>query len=253
MKKIIFLGCLSIPILVVMLAVYLGISLVQSKQPVTFFNGMAKLTEKLGGSSAEGRIMQAILETKCQQYGQAEPILKSLLPLNLSPMDRAYLQTELADIDMHRGRYSAALEHLNMAEASSNALIGIYSLRGEALLKSGEPARSLAAFEKALAINRDYEPALFYKAEALELLGRLDEAAPLIVHALKAERERTASDDDNGDDFFLLGLIEQKVENRREATAAFEVARRLGYTYAAPYANTPPSTVPASMRKNGKV
>jgi tetratricopeptide (TPR) repeat protein len=66
-----------------------------------------------------------------------------------------------------RGRYDAALRQLEGAKSSGAAPADVENLRGLALLLSGDPAKALASFDRALTLKPELQEARFNRALTL--------------------------------------------------------------------------------------
>ena len=148
----------------------------------------------------------------------AEALVAIDEPLQAAPAHAPAL-AEKGSILHALGRYDAALTAFDQALETEES---VFALNGVGLveLDTGLPKAALAAFDRALALAPNDFDALFYRTQALEALGRFDEAldgyravldkrpsfAPAINNIGKIKRE--------------MGLIDEAIAALRKATAA---------------------------------
>jgi len=95
-----------------------------------------------------------------------------------------------------------------------------YSELGFALRKLGKYSDSLAAYDKSLAIQPGFSPALEYRAEAYLGLNRIDEAKEAYAILFAGDRPRAD---------VLFKAMEKWVEERRAAPGSIDAAQLEGF------------------------
>jgi tetratricopeptide (TPR) repeat protein len=126
------------------------------------------------------------------------------------PQKAAKLQARIA-----KGLENAAAD-LERAVKNDPQLFQAYSELGFTLRKMGKFPESLAAYDKALAIQSDYTPALEYRAEAYLGLNRIDEARKTYTDLFSADRPRADA---------LLIAMKSFVAARRADAAGLDAAQ----------------------------
>ena len=90
-----------------------------------------------------------------------------------TPRDSQYAEAERA---VKRGDYPAAIRLLEGVVANDQRNADAYNLLAYSIRKSGDPAKSVPIYEKALAIDPKHKGAHEYIGEAYLALGDLDKA-----------------------------------------------------------------------------
>jgi tetratricopeptide (TPR) repeat protein len=90
-----------------------------------------------------------------------------------TPRDSQYAEAERA---VKRGDYPAAIRLLEGVVAKDQRNADAYNLLAYSIRKSGDPAKSIPIYEKALAIDPKHKGAHEYIGEAYLALGDLDKA-----------------------------------------------------------------------------
>jgi len=90
-----------------------------------------------------------------------------------TPRDSPYAEAERA---VKRGDYPAAIRLLEGVVAKDQSNADAYNLLAYSIRKSGDPAKSIPIYEKALAIDPKHKGAHEYIGEAYLALGDLDKA-----------------------------------------------------------------------------
>ncbi|MEA2063618.1 MAG: sulfatase-like hydrolase/transferase [Gemmatimonadota bacterium] len=138
----------------------------------------------------------------------------------------------LAEIELIRGRFSAALALALRAAAAEPPSAKSFFLAGMASLEQGDPASAAGHLDHCLALDEDYGPALF-------VTGRLIAATGSHVKALRALEAAAAIIPDNPDVLTELGVcltrlghLERAIETLAQAAglqnATWESAYNLG-------------------------
>jgi tetratricopeptide (TPR) repeat protein len=122
----------------------------------------------------------------------------------------AKLQAKIA-----KGLENAAAD-FERAVKSDPSLYQAYSELGFTLRKMGKFDESLAAYDKSLALNPNYAPALEYRAEAYLGLNRIDDARKTYMGLFAADRPRADA---------LLIAMKGFVASRRAAPAGVDAAQ----------------------------
>jgi len=91
----------------------------------------------------------------------------------VAPRDSQYAEAERA---VKRGDYTAAIRLLEGVVAKDQKNADAYNLLAYSIRKSGDPAKSIPIYEKALAIDPKHKGAHEYIGEAYLALGDLDKA-----------------------------------------------------------------------------
>ncbi|MEA2238776.1 MAG: hypothetical protein QOC81_3500 [Thermoanaerobaculia bacterium] len=122
----------------------------------------------------------------------------------------AKLQAKIA-----KGLENAAAD-FERAVKNDPSLYQAYSELGFTLRKMGKFDESLAAYDKSLALNPDYTPALEYRAEAYLGLNRIEDARKTYTGLFAADRPRADA---------LLIAMKGFVASRRAAPAGVDAAQ----------------------------
>jgi len=142
----------------------------------------------------------------------------------------------------------ACVEEMSIAYTNSNKDSGIgtmyafalimpkmamdLTVLGEAYLKNGDLDKAGKALDEALAINPKIPSALYYKAVYCEKTGNAALAAKDFQDAYTYEKQRL---EDNGEDYYLMFLICQKLDRNDEAETYKAEAAKLLFTFDAPW------------------
>jgi tetratricopeptide (TPR) repeat protein len=211
-----------------------SLALKMDKQPANAIK-VAKTIAKLHPDNAALQVQVATLEMTVQQYSDALAILEDLqakAPENLDPKQRSVLLFMLGDCYFYSGNYAKATEVLNEAISLTPRMVTANALVGEVYLKIGNIDLASTNLDEALAANPRYPSALFYKGICLEKSGKADLAQEYYLKAYQNQKPRL---DDNGEDYFLMSLICQKIGKPDEASQNKDQAAKLLYTYEAPW------------------
>jgi len=119
----------------------------------------------------------------------------------------ARLAYNLGYDEMEKGAFSAARVKFEEAVKADASLKEAWNLVGFTSRKLGDYERSLAAYEKALALDPSYGEAIEYRAEAFLGLNRLDDAKSAYLTLLASAR--------NHADVLLESMRRWVVERRR--------------------------------------
>jgi Tfp pilus assembly protein PilF len=103
---------------------------------------------------------------------------------------------------------------------------------GEAYLKTGETEKAGIALDKALAINPNYPKALYYKGIYFEKTGNSEEAQKSFQDGYTNGKRYLTN---NGEDYYLMFLICQKISKSDEGKNYKAEAKKLLFTYDAPW------------------
>lgn len=121
-----------------------------------------------------------------------------------------------------RGNYDAALRQLEGARTSGASPAEVENLRGLALLLDGDPAKAIASFDKALAIDARLQAARFNRALA-HLRSRDDAKAVADLEAVFADEHSSL----RGDAAYHLGIAYDRLGRAADAEASLDRALRL--------------------------
>ena len=118
------------------------------------------------------------------------------------------------------GKSEAGVRELEALGASFPRDAVLATSIGAALDSDSRHQQAGGWYERALAIDPQYEPALNNLALSLASRGRFEDAVPLLHRALKINPE-------NGRAAYNLALITLRLKRYKEAVEAFQVARKL--------------------------
>jgi tetratricopeptide (TPR) repeat protein len=114
-----------------------------------------------------------------------------------------------------RRDYDKAVLNLREATERSPKMHEAFNMLGYAQRKLGRHDQALQAYDRALALQPDYGPALEYRGEAYLDLGRLDDAKEAYMTLSRSDPARAAE---------LLGAMERWLAARRAAPGDVEAA-----------------------------
>jgi len=115
-------------------------------------------------------LLAAALSISAADSARADP---SRGNSTVAPRDSQYAEAERA---VKRGDYPAAIRLLEGVVAKDQRNADGYNLLAYSIRKSGDPAKSIPIYEKALAIDPKHKGAHEYIGEAYLALGDLDKA-----------------------------------------------------------------------------
>lgn len=210
------------------------LALKMDKQPDRAIK-VAKTVANLHPDNAALQVQVATLEMTVQRYGEALVILEDLeakAPENLDPREKSVLLFMLGNCYFYSGNYAKATEVLNNAISLTPRMATANAVIGEIYVKTGNIDLASTNLDKALAVNPRYPGALFYKGICLEKSGKAELAQD---YYLKAYQNQIRYLQDNGEDYFLMSLICQKIGKGDEAKRNRDEAAKLLYTYEAPW------------------
>ena len=210
------------------------LALKMNKQPEKAIQ-TAKTIANLHPDNAALKVEVATLEMTVQKYNDALTILEDLqskAPENLDPREKSVLLFMLGNCYFYLGNYAKATDILNNATALTPKMVTANALIGELYLKTGNIGLASINLDKALAASPKYPSALFYKGVSLEKMGKPEQAQEYYLKAYQNQQRRLV---DNGEDYFLMSLICQKMGKSEEAAQYKNEAAKLFYTYEAPW------------------
>lgn len=114
-----------------------------------------------------------------------------------------------------RKEFEKAARAFRSAVEDDPALTPAHSELGFALRKLGDYEGSLEAYERALALEPGYAPAVEYRAEAHLALGRLDDVKAAYLELFRGDRAHADQ---------LMAAMKRWVEERQAAPGDFEPA-----------------------------
>lgn len=123
----------------------------------------------------------------------------------------------LAQLLFETDRAEQAAEVLREAEGKVEMTAEVRRLRGQAELKRLRPAEALDEFDRAIALDANDLDAVFGRAMALRMLGRLDEAEGVFSQLSERDPSNPGLAIERGRLFEAKGLTERAVEAYREA------------------------------------
>jgi tetratricopeptide (TPR) repeat protein len=178
----------------------------------------------------------AALEMTIQKYDEAIAILEALLqraPANLTAQDRSVLFYMLGNCYLYTGQQAKAIEALENALSYTPRMATALALLGEVYVKTDKMNKAVTALDKALAINPKYPVALYYKGIYLEKTGSPEMAKKEFQDAYANQKVYLV--EDNGEDHYLMFLICEKVSKNEEGHIHKTEARKLLFSYEAPW------------------
>jgi tetratricopeptide (TPR) repeat protein len=216
------------------IGVLYALSLKISKQPLKAY-ALDKEMVAMRPEVPQLQINLAVLEMTIQKYGEAIAILEALqkkAPENLAAQDKSVMLLMLGTCYLYTGNHSKAIGALENALAHTPRMPTALAVLGEAYLKTGEMEKAGAALDKALAKNPKYPAALFYKGICYEKSGNSELAQNSYQDSYTNVKKYLG---DNGEDYYLMYLICQKLQKNEEGNNNKIEAGRLLFTYEAPW------------------
>lgn len=177
----------------------------------------------------------ATLEMTIQKYDDAIAVLETLLgkaPPNLAPADKSLLHAMLGACYHFKGQPSKSIPLLEESLTENPKLIIALAALGEAYLKSNNIEKAGPILDQALAVNSNYAKALYYKGCFLEKMGDAKAAHDAYQDTYTKGKAYLS---DNGEDYYLMYLVCQKLSKADEAQKYKTEAADLLFTYEAPW------------------
>jgi tetratricopeptide (TPR) repeat protein len=181
------------------------------------------------------QINLAVLEMSIQKYDEAIEILEPLqqsAPASMPALDKSALLFMLGTCYLYTGNQSKAIDDLESALATSPKMVPALAVLGEAYLKTGRMEKASETLDNALATNPTYPRALFYKGICFEQSGNSELAQKSYQDGYTNVKRYLG---DNGEDYYLMYLICQKLNKTEEGNSSKIEAGRLLFTYEAPW------------------
>ena len=210
------------------------LALKMNKEPLKAYD-LARDMAALHPDVPQLQVQLATLDMTIQKYDEAIAILETLqenAPANLQAQDKSVLLMMLGTCYLYAGDQTKAVEALESALALVPKMVTTYAVLGEAYLKMNETEKAGAALDKILAVNPRSPPALYYKGIYYEKTGNPDMAKIFFADGY-ANGKRYLQD--NGEDYYLMFLLSQKLGKDNEAADYKAEAEKLLYTYEAPW------------------
>lgn len=205
-----------------------------NKQPLKAYL-LNKEMVKLHPETPQLHLLLATIEITIQKYDEATKILEALLrkaPADVTAQDRSTLLYSAGICYLFAGKHEKAIETLENALASTPKMGSAFALMGEAHLKLGHLENASAYLDKALAINPAYPKALYYKGLCFEKTGHPEKARMIFEEAFTSGKNYLG---DNGEDYYLMYLVSQKVSKQEEGDNYRKQAAQLMFLNEAPW------------------
>ncbi len=211
-----------------------ALALKANKQPLKAYE-LSKEMVKLHPDAPQLQILLATIDVTIQKYQEAITILETLerkAPANLRAEDKSALRFMAGTCFLYRGNHTKAIDILESALASTPKMAPTLTVLGEAYLKTGDLEKASVALDKALAINRGYPKALYYKGIYFEKTGNPEMAKKSFQDGYDNGKRYLG---DNGEDYYLMFLICEKIAKNEEGNNYKTEAWRLLFSYEAPW------------------
>ena len=134
------------------------------------------------GDASENPFEYAMTLLKAGEYGQAEPLLESLLAANPDDSDLLY---NLGMVYSDTGRIVEAIELLSRAVEANSESANMFVALGVAYQRNGEPSEALAALRNAVALDPANSYAHRNLGAILASLGGYKDAEPHLQEAVR--------------------------------------------------------------------
>jgi tetratricopeptide (TPR) repeat protein len=216
------------------IGVLYALALKINKQPLKAYE-LNKEMVALHPDVAQLQIQLATLEMTIQEYDEAIAILEALqkkAPTNLPAQDKSVLLFMLGTCYLYTGNHAKAIDTLENALVYTPKMATALAVLGETYLKTGEMEKAVAALDKALAINSSYPEALYFKGICLEKTGNPEMAQKSFQNGYTNGKRYLR---DNGEDYYLMFLISQKLSKNDESENYKTEAGRLLFSHEAPW------------------
>jgi len=211
-----------------------ALALKMNKQPLKAYE-LDKEMVALHPSVPQLQIQLATIDMTIQKYDEAITILEALMqkaPANLAAQDKSVLLFMLGTCYLYKGNYAKAIETLESGLSLMPGMAMDLTVLGEAYLKNGDLKKAGVALDKALAINPQIPSALYYKGIYFEKIGNPEMAQKSFQDGYTNGKRYLQ---DNGEDYYLIFLISQKISKSEEGKNYKAEAERLFFSYEAPW------------------
>jgi len=181
------------------------------------------------------QISLTTLDMTIQKYDEASAILQALqqkAPANLRPEDKSVLLLMQGTCYLYKGDQTRAIEALEQSQSIMPDMAVDLTVLGEAYLKNGDLNKASEALDRALAINPRIPSALYYRGICYEKTGNSNMAQKDFQDAYTNGKKRLQ---DNGEDYYLMFLISQKLAKNDDGKTYKAEAEKLLFTYEAPW------------------
>ena len=216
------------------IGVLYALALKMNKQPMKAYE-LDKEMVAAHPRTPQLEIQLAVLDLTIQKYDEAMTILSSLeqnAPANLPSKDRSALLLMLGTCHLYKGNHQRAIETLERSLSITPNMATDLMVLGEACLKCGDLEKANRHLDAALSINPKIPSALYYRGICFGKAGNHERAQKAFEDAYKYGKQRL---NDNGEDYYLMFLISQKLNKGAEAEGYRAEAKKLGFTYEAPW------------------
>ena len=219
------------------IGLFYGSALQMNGQPLQAYN-LEKELLLLYPDDLPVKFSLATLETSIQKYDESIAILEPLIktpPPSLAGKDNRELLWPLGKCYLYKGDYTKAIGAFQGALNQIPFNVPVLAALGETYLKVGDLENARVTLDKALDLNPNAERALFYKGLVLEKTGDVKAAQANYQKAYSILKQYLDKDGQNGEDYYLMFLICQKLSKNEEGAKYKAEAAQLLYTYEAPW------------------
>lgn len=152
--------------------------------------------------------------------------------------DYATILMHIGVCQMYLGRHAESIQTLALAESYWPTAAHILNCQAEAYLKGGRPdkAKEILLFTKA---NHRSDESTFYHLGMLEKETDPALAASYFEKAFELGAKRLAGSSDIGSVYYMMSNIAEELGKETLAAQYKEEARRLGFTFSAPWVHDP--------------
>lgn len=216
------------------IGVLYALSLKMDKQPLKAYELYREMAA-LHPDVPRLQVSLAAFDITIQKYDEAIVILEKLqqkASTNLAPQDKSTLLLMQGTCYLHKGYHAKAIEVLENSQSITPKMAMGLTVLGEAYLKNGHLNKASETLDKALAINPRIPSALYYRAICSEKAGHLELAQKDFHDAYTYGKQRLQ---DNGEDYYLMFLISQKLARGEEGNGYKAEAEKLFFINEAPW------------------
>lgn len=211
-----------------------ALALKMSKQPLKAYELDKDIADQ-NPNIPQLQFTAATIGITIQKYAEALPALERIekqILRNMDPKDKSVVLLTLGTCYLYTTNHAQAILTLERALKYTPKMGTAFAVLGETYLKSGSPEKAHDCFEKALAIYPRYPVVLYYKGILLEKQGNPEKAEKCFQLAYEEGKTRLQ---DNGEDYFLMFLICEKLSKHDEAKTYKADAQRLLFSHEAPW------------------
>lgn len=119
-------------------------------------------------------------------------------------------------LEKSKSSHESSIKKFSRAVAKNPQMVPAWGSLGYAYRKTGNYSSALEAYDRALALEKNYTPAIEYRAEAYLGLGRLDEVKSAYMTLFNADRKRADE---------LSSAIDRWLEKKKADPAGIDPAK----------------------------